>query len=312
MNRWYVETPYTQGKEPMMIYGNSIEKVKKLCPEAISIIPCNDKSHLPYIKKIIEKSEFVGKGKNKIGTEQRELYRYRADGATVYIKLSKCLDDDEYYDIAQTQERDNGKCVIPITWELSTPKKTYEKYFTLDFSIQRIAYRKYGQPKLVKPKELKTKQTFSAAWNKSCKCPVYIQGNDVYMKHRDYFSGTFNPQPQDFGAPTQFLLDKYFNGGKKVKSFVYPDCWSSIILRDEAWLIFQGLIPLLKREENPLIGTPSFLVDKLMKSDDIARRHLQGYISFQEEWEIFFEQLIKECLNWMRNSTVEREEPTNV
>lgn len=312
MNRWYVETPYTQGKEPMKIYGNTIEDVQKSFPEATSITPCGDRSHLPYIKKMIERSELLGKSSNKDNTEQRELYLYKAYGANVYIKLSKNLFDNEYYDLAITQERDNGRHIIPVTWNLSNPKKTYEKYFTLDFSIQRIAYRKYGQPKLAKPKELKAKQSFSVAWNKSCKCPVYIQGNDVYMKHKDYFSGTFSPPPEDWGAPTQVLLDKYFNGGKKVKSFIYFDCWSSIILRDESWLKFQNLIPLLKRKENPLIGTPSFLVDELIKSDSIARKRLQGYISFQEEWERFFEQLIKECLNWMRNSIAEKKETANV
>lgn len=146
-NRWYVEMPCTQGQEPMKIYSNTIEEVQKLFPESTSITPCSDRSHLPYIKKMIEQSEFLGKSINKDNTEQRELYLYRASGANLYIKFSKNLLDDEYYDLAITQERDNGRHIIPVTWDLSTPKAIYKRYF------EQVPDKQWGY--VVTPREVK-------------------------------------------------------------------------------------------------------------------------------------------------------------
>ena len=45
----------------------------------------------------------------------------------------------------------------------------------------------------------------------------------------------------DFGTPLNYRLHKYF-GKTKTKKFMYEDCWSSIVLRNEAWLCIKNLM----------------------------------------------------------------------
>lgn len=73
----------------------------------------------------------------------------------------------------------------------------YQNWFKFFLVSDRI----YGEPKLKKPKELsniKQSGTISFCRNK-CKCPYFIKGNDIYIKHRDYFSKSFEPPMEDMG-----------------------------------------------------------------------------------------------------------------
>ncbi len=109
-------------------------------------------------------------------------------------------------------------------------------------AFQIYSMRFYGQPKLSKPKELRgIKQAFSVDYVPGkCKCQVFVKGNDVWVKHRDYFS---NPMPilaEDLGTPLSYRAEKYL--GKKIfEKFAYADTWGSIILRNEAWLVIKNL-----------------------------------------------------------------------
>ncbi len=101
-----------------------------------------------------------------------------------------------------------------------------------------------------KPKELKgIKQITSIDYIfKKCKCQVFIKGNDVWVKHRDYFSPLFIPSdPKDIETPLEHRLKKYFNGSKK-KKFAYSDCYGSIVLRSEAWVIIENLVTETKND----------------------------------------------------------------
>lgn len=97
--------------------------------------------------------------------------------------------------------------------------------------IEIVSERRYGQPKLAKPKELKNiKQAFTYDLNKHCKCPVFITGNDVWIKHRDWCS-------------------KVLHSGKEVEEyrskhpkFVYNDCFAAIVLRGEAWIRIKDVL----------------------------------------------------------------------
>ena len=103
--------------------------------------------------------------------------------------------------------------------------------------------RFYGEPKLRKPKELKNiKQVFAVDYiPKKCTCGVFIKGNDVWIKHRDYFSDTLKLPAEDVGRPLEYLANKYCDTTKKNK-FIYPDAWGSIVLRNEAWILLQNLV----------------------------------------------------------------------
>lgn len=117
--------------------------------------------------------------------------------------------------------------------------------------LQFIEYSKrfYGEPKLILPKELKgIKQWDSVDYiPKKCKCAIYIKGNDVWIKHRDYFSQEMKLPPEDFGMPLEVLANKYCDKQKKNK-FIYPDCWGSIVLRMKHGYVLKTLLQLLKME----------------------------------------------------------------
>lgn len=107
--------------------------------------------------------------------------------------------------------------------------------------------RFYGQPKLKKPKELKNiKESFAVDYiPKKCKCTVYIVNNDIWVKHRDYFSSSVELEDEDIGAPLSVLCNKYLNNDKN-KKFIYDDAWGDIVLRNEAWLCVENIVNYAK------------------------------------------------------------------
>ena len=104
------------------------------------------------------------------------------------------------------------------------------------------SYRAYGDPKLKKPKELKgIKQAFSVDYIRGkCRCQVFIEGNDIWIKHRDYFSPSMKLPTEDIGAPLDVLVNKYLDK-KKGKKFIYGDAWGAIVLRSEAWIKLENV-----------------------------------------------------------------------
>ncbi len=126
--------------------------------------------------------------------------------------------------------------------------------------------RQYAQPKLKKPKELKgVKQSFSVDWiYKKCRCSCFINGNDLWIKHRDFNS-----------------IDVYELENKKNKKFIYNDNFGCIVLRGEAWILLRDFV--LDIENN--VFTHS-LVWSLAEQ-------ITGEVGCGE-WERFFEKVIME------------------
>ena len=127
--------------------------------------------------------------------------------------------------------------IIPIK-ELQTAEH-FERGTVM---IEIISERRYGQPKLDKPKELKNiKQAFSYDLNRRCKCPVFMTDNDVYIKHRDWCSTTLYNGKE---------VEEY---RKKHPKFMYNDCFAAIILRGEAWIKIpnvlqtENIVPILQK-----------------------------------------------------------------
>ena len=141
-----------------------------------------------------------------------------------------------------------------LCWTLGNVKDFYNDYLdNKDLSFQIISFRKYGQPKLNKPKELnKIKQLGSVDYiPKHCSCPVFVKDNDVYIKHRDYFSEQFVPSDSnDLGKPLNHTIQKYFpDTNTKKDRFVYTDDWGGVVLRDEAWIKLTNLVHIIKRQD---------------------------------------------------------------
>ena len=163
--------------------------------------------------------------------------------------ISIWMYEDKYLGGCQYKNGLNDLC-----WTFGDVRDFYNDYLDdkdLEFNI--ISYRKYGQPKLVKPKELsKIKQIGSVDYiPKHCSCQVFIKDNDVYVKHRDYFSEMFiPPDDNDLGKPLNHTMQKYFpDMNTKKDRFIYTDDWGGVVLRDEAWIKLRNLVHIIKRKD---------------------------------------------------------------
>lgn len=296
MNRWLVKTNDKSLRYPTFKwYAPTIQEVQNQFPEA-EITQDFNKSYLEYIEKIKEKSEY-----NMVYDRKgREVYAFKVSDGHLVVKLSK--DEDGYLDIAFYQLWKYKRFLDPVGFILSNPKHVYDLFFGEPLTYERVSYRQYGQPKLNKPKQLKgIKQNFSGEYiAKKCNCPCFCVGDDLWIQHKDFFSGAFEPPDEDFDKPTSYLLNKYFNQYKS-KKFVYDDCWGSIILRDEAWIVFKNIKSVAERNNSNQLAR--LMVDEIIKSDTIARRNLKGYSEFELQWERFFEDVGKKYKDFLKNSS---------
>ncbi len=227
-----------------------------------SIKPYTDTSHQGYIDKIKQQSEFIGYDRHN-----HEIYKCNYYKGYLIIQLAKDKEDNTYYDYAQYMEYKYGRFINPITKTMSTPKKIYE-LITLQYPEYIIySHRYYGEPKLSKPNELKGIKSIGSATFIPNKCnpQIFIKDNDVYIKHTDYFSSSWRPPiGERTDMPLSYYLNKYFSKKKKDK-FVYPDCWGSIVLRNEAWILLKDIIPMIQTENEVFVAKK---ILQLQKSSD--------------------------------------------
>lgn len=86
--------------------------------------------------------------------------------------------------------------------------------------------------------------------------------------------------------PTSYYLKKYFNTDKSEK-FIYADCWGSIILRNEVWILIKDIIPMIRTEKEILVARK---IVKLQKQDKYTPNLTTGA---EIEWERFWENVCK-------------------
>ncbi|OHW63094.1 hypothetical protein EUAN_08780 [Andreesenia angusta] len=149
--------------------------------------------------------------------------------------------------------------------------------------------RIYGETKLTKPKELKgIKSSFSADYiPKKCRCPIFLVGDDVWINHKDYFSGSMKVPREEFGAPLDYMANKYA-GKNKGKKFIYGDAWGSIVLRNEAWIKAEHLV---KRAQDGVSMLK--LRDDFLKQLEIING-FEEYELFSSDMSRFIERVINE------------------
>ena len=285
MNRYKVNLKNNQS---MLLYANSETEIEEIfkhdVDEIESITPYTDKSHEDYIEKIKQKSEFLGKT-----YPNREVYKCNYYKGYLIIELSKDKTDDIYYDFALYTEYKNERFTDPIFKYTSTPKEVYELINTRESEYIILSRRCYGEPKLSKPKELKGIKSIGSAVfiPKHCKPQIFVKDNDVYIKHTDYFSYTWlPPKGERTDMPTSYYLKKYFNTDKSEK-FIYADCWGSIILRNEAWILIKDIIPFIRTEKEIIVARK---IVKLQKQDKYTPNLTTGA---EVEWERFWENVSK-------------------
>ena len=129
-----------------------------------------------------------------------------------------------------------------------------------------ISYRVWGQPKLEKPKILKNvKPAFKLQLNKKLNINVFVVGNDVYVKHIDWYSRSYRPHVHSNFMNIHNLINDfntYFapkHGiepiNQKQTKFIYADSFGDIILRGNAWILYKNLVRDLDGSRNTYFGT---------------------------------------------------------
>lgn len=293
MKRWKITTK--RFGEDLLLYAKTIEEVKEKCKNdgVIKVEEWTDREYLKSIDYIKSKSEMVGSRITKFNNNL-EVYSCQLPDGILRFKLHKDLDDDLYYDITEHQFKSNDCLLYPITFTYSNPKEVEELFFSSPLSCEIPVVRFYGQPKMQKPTELKgIKQAFSADFiPKKCACQCFLKDGDLWIKHRDFFSASHKPDPEDIGTPLSYRYKKYF-GGRKNESFIYPDAWGDIILRNEAWIVFRGFENCVKRDRHPPVTS---MVKAFLQSEEMRRNYIT---SLGSEWERFFENVCKEYVKYL-------------
>ena len=86
--------------------------------------------------------------------------------------------------------------------------------------------------------------------------------------------------------PISYYMNKYFNT-KRNEKFVYPDCWGSIILRNEAWILLKDILQMIQTEN--YTSTAQEIL-KLQKMDKYTHSFS---ISDDMEWIRFWQNVCK-------------------
>lgn len=143
--------------------------------------------------------------------------------------------------------------------------------------IELISSRKWGEPPLKKPKELKgEKQAGTVPYGHKCQCPVYVTKTHIYLKHRDWFSPCISIQK----AKDAGIIDDWD------KRFIYNDRFGGVVLRCEAWLHF----PLLM-----ITGWKGYLPAYGLLMEFEKFLGLEEGTLYYYDWVNMFEELIKLC-----------------
>lgn len=158
------------------------------------------------------------------------------------------------------------------------------------------SFKPYTENKLDKPKELKgVKQVASVPFLK-CKCQIFIVGNDVWIKHNDYFSPSLDMGKEYFGTPLVVRVNALHEmlGDDRVskcrKGFVYPDTWGDIVLKQEAYIILKNLMVDINNRV-----FPPHIINRITNQQE-------KYHGFDEleltvgEWERFYENVVNELI----------------
>ena len=290
IKRWEV----TYCGKPFLLYADSPDKIKEdwssYMDEGSDIKPWTNTRHIDLIKEIKDKSEFIGNKLSKNQRDMREWYRAKCFCGEVLIRLSYDISDGEYYTCCQYQVWEYNRFINPITWVMTTIEDFYDKIFVIDkMKYVEYSFRAYGQPKLVRPKELKGIKSIGSAEfiYKHCNPQVFIKDNDVWIKHTDYFSCRWQPpEGERIDMPLSYYAKKYFNIDKNEK-FCYPDCWGDIILRNEAWLKIENLVPMCEYREMSYLQ----IARQVLKEQQFIIKGMSSGV--EAEWERFWEKVVR-------------------
>lgn len=240
MNRY--EVTFSDGKQ-IKLYYSSVSEVYKNWDDILSVREIKDNSHLIYIDKIkASSSDMV------YDYRGREAYRIDKPMESIFVKLLSA--DGEYLDAIQYQRHIKAGLVVPCLWDMMSPEGFCNQFLKASPKWKVVSERQYGQPKLSKPKELKGIKPIGSVDfipNKAS-CAIHVLGDDIYIKHRDYFSSSYCP-PEMNGTPLNVRLEA-LGVKKKAEKFIYSDSWGDVVLRNEAWLCVKDFVQWIRQIEH--------------------------------------------------------------
>lgn len=219
----------------------TFEVAQERYPDA-EITEDNDQTHVAYIQQMIDAAV-------ECQTMERNgsivyLLRFETSVGTCFAILSKDSSDGVWYDVCKYQLWKSGAVVVPVLKTLCTPAD-----FCKDFLVPKAEYTVLCMGKkseVKKPEALRGIVKFaSVSFEKMCQCQLFLNGQDLYIKHGDYFSPEYC-RPEDRGTPLVYRLDKYGIPHGNKERFVYADCWGAIVLRRVAWIRISNFIPLVR------------------------------------------------------------------
>lgn len=247
------------------------------------------KEYVDKIKRMSTYVDTIGHTNDYGVYRERDIYECNYYNGKLTILFPRDLRDtpDEYYNFVEYIEHKKHETVIsPIMRTICQADDLYKMLERGTPKYIVYSHRFYGEPKLQKPKELKgIKSIGTAMYNEKCNPQVFVIGDDVWVKHTDYFSKTWQP-PEDekIGMPLDYYLKKYF-GKSKAAKFIYDDAWGSIILRNEAYVLLKGIVPVIESNNDHYVADA--IVDMQKRSDKYCC--YRNYPELELEWHRFWE-----------------------
>lgn len=271
MNRYRVQL---KNGDVLRMYYSTLEKAQAQYPDA-EITVCEDLSHVKYIEQMFSFADEV------CGTMERNgsivyLLRFHTAAGDCFATLHKDMSDGVWYDLCKYQLHRVGATAVPILKTLSNPRE-----FCLKFLSPKSEYTVLCVGgKLSKPKELASIQKFaSVSFNHRCKCQLFMDGSDLYIKHSDYFSPEYC-EPEDYGTPLSYRAKKYGLPTPKEK-FIYKDNWAAIVLRRRAWIKISNFCFLVCHLNNVQVSAVVWSM--------LCQYHSWSQAERNTDWNIFLE-----------------------
>ena len=151
-----------------------------------------------------------------------------------------------------------------------------------------LSYRRWGQPKIIRPSELKGhKPSFKARWNSRLSFNCFILNEDIYVQHNDFYSGVYSPVKRSHFEDLTYCVkdfDRYVGEdspiGKRSTKFVYSDCFAPIILRGNAWIVYSDLVTDIKNRV--YIGSLWFEMERQQREWQNSVLGLEGDLSSED------------------------------
>lgn len=166
----------------LSLYYPDAESAREHFPNA-AIEEHTDQTYLEYINRMLSNAEICTTAERS-GSTVYQL-RFNTSAGVCLAWLYQDNSDGKWYDFCDYQLWKSGSTTVPIMKTMCDPAR-----FCKLLLFPKTEYTVLccgGKPE--KPKQLKgIRQFASVSFEGVCKCQLFLNGADLYIKHNDYFS----------------------------------------------------------------------------------------------------------------------------